>query len=346
VWPTLRPKSKLRFPGPTSWPSAGFKWCQRVYRSQPQPSTRMVAKRFPDHSPIFPFLNAIAGSLENIAPNKATELRQALVDHRVRLVIDQDLDRIFQARRSDDRQDVRCSIYGVEILWAASLGYIAVHQEFTSSRRGTKIIYRDSASTAFIPDLFDLAFNRRLANRSDEPWPSALPGPRLARPDQEPRDVELATELWLVALGWILHHELTHIRLGHLNKSDEEIRDEIDADQGATDWLLADVQDERVRLKMSLGIAIAVTVLGAFSLHRPSRTRLGSRTHPPAGERILQAMSHPSLADDHPAQQFACLGIKMHLDSVGVETPTETYETASDCLSAYCKLLIDWELGR
>jgi hypothetical protein len=300
---------------------------------------------FPESSPAFPFLSAIVGSLHNVAPERADEVLAILGQYEVRLVIDQDLERVFRARITDGRRDLRCSIYGAEVVWAASLAYVTVHKQFKENV-GESIRYADHFATRWVPLLLDFAFNRRIARRSKEPWPGDLPTPRFPVDGQEVDVVPLATHLWLMALAWILHHELTHIRLGHLDRGDARIDDEIAADEGATDWLLQGVRDPNAQLVRSLGIAIAVVTLAGFSLHRGMRSVQGNRSHPPAGERILRALSHPTFDDDHPAQELALIGAKMHLDSFDVTAPQGPFDTSSDCPNAYCRILIDWELRR
>lgn len=308
-------------------------------------SENVVNSTFPENSPIFAFRNEMMWSIQNAAPEKAGQLQATLARHKVRFVLDQNTDAVFRAREADGRKDICCSIYGAEALWAAAMAYVSVHRHFKENV-GRTLLYADNPATKDVPGLLDFAFNRRIARRSTEPWPSTLPGPRSVGPGEEAGTVHLATHVWLLGLAWILHHELAHVDLGHLDRADCAIDDEISADERATDWLIGGVVAPDMRLARSLGIATAAVVLVGLSLHRHHRSIIGRRTHPPAGERLLRALSHREFEDDHPAQELAAVGVKMHLDSIGINAPDGPFETSSDCLSAYCRLLIDWELRR
>ncbi|MEX2281224.1 MAG: phage exclusion protein Lit family protein [Gemmatimonadota bacterium] len=304
-----------------------------------------VSQPFPKDSPVVPFLNAIAGSLVNVAPEKGAAIQEELVKLKVRLVVDQSTDSLFKARLRDGRPDICCSVYGAEVLWAAAFGYIAVHRRLKEFG-GSTIVFAEIDCTAHLPELLSFAFDRRYGQQDERPWPVQLPRPEAYESPQEINDVNLSTELWLCAVAWILHHEVTHVRLGHLQKGDYELRDEVAADEGATNWLLEGVTDPGIALKRSLGIAIAVVANAAFALHRNIRGSIGSRTHPPAGERILRAMSHTSLADDHQAQELAAVAVKIHLDRFEMAAPLGPFANSSDCLNAYCGTLTTWELRR
>jgi len=263
----------------------------------------------------------------------------------VRIVIDQDVEHFFRARITDGHCDLRCSIFGAEVTWAAAFAYVMVHKHFKESR-DRDLIFADHQDTESLPQLLEFAFDRRVTERSERPWPVHLPAPTFPDANRGIDYVDLARELWLCAIGWILHHELAHIRLGHLEKTLADLDDEVAADNKATEWVLGGLEDEEMKVKRSLGMAIAVVLVAGLSLHRDSRAAVGRRTHPPAGERILRALSHPSFADNHPAQEFACVAVKIHLDRFGIQAPAGAFETVSESLSAYCRQLIDWELRR
>lgn len=299
---------------------------------------------FPEDSPVFPFLNTIMASIHDIAPEKVSELIPIVQHHNVHFVMDQNTDGLFRARPTNVGCDVCCSVFGAEIVWAAAYSYVVSHRQLKEFG-GNEIKFAENPRTAALPGLLEFGFDRRYGRRLTEPWPSYLPAPRVNRQNGTGDDVTLATRLWLCALAWILHHELAHVRLGHLDKPDSEINDEVEADAAATEWLIGGVLDPTVRLIRSLGIAIALVAIAGFGLHRNQRS-VGKRTYPPAGERILRAFSHSAFDSDHRAQEFACVALKIHLDRFQIPTSTGPFENASDCLFAYCRAHMDWELGR
>ena len=300
---------------------------------------------FPDDSPVFPFLTSIAGSLLTVAPEKGDDLKKQLCDLAVRLVIDQDVERLFRAVVRDGRRNICCSIFGAEALWASAYAYWVVYSKLKTAR-GTELLFSEHDDTKILPELLDFAFSDRLGRRDTRPWPSHLPGPVGHMDGEVETDVNAATELWLCALAWILHHELAHLRLGHVAKREQELSDEIEADEGATDWLLGGVTDQAVLLKRSLGIATATVWISGLVLQREHRSSMRNRTHPHASERILRALSHSALAEVNQAQEFAFVALKVHLDHWRVSVPPVAYDDGRDALHAYCKALTDWELNR
>jgi hypothetical protein len=303
-----------------------------------------MTRVFPEASPVFPFMNGIAASILNIAPEKEQQLNSILTEHSVRFVMDQCTDAVFRARLTDGRNEVRCSVYGAEIIWAATYSYVAVHR-LLKDNGGRELRFADEPRTAAVPQLLEFAFERRYGQQATESWPAELPAPRLYAPGSDLDDQVLSTELWLCALAWIQHHELAHIALGHLAKAEQEVSDELAADDAATAWLMSGVTEPAAKLKRSLGIAIALVAVAGFSFHRNSRVP-GKRTHPPAGERIMRALSHSSFEDDHQAQELACVALKIHLDRNRLRPTLGPFKSVSECLFAYCRTMIDWELGR
>jgi hypothetical protein len=73
-----------------------------------------------------------------------------------------------------------------------------------------------------------------------------------SNPDSE--TIQIVNELMLSALGWILHHELAHLRCGHSNIPNRE--EEKEADIEATKWIFSEVIDNAERKKAILMIKI------------------------------------------------------------------------------------------
>jgi hypothetical protein len=298
------------------------------------------SSRFPVSSPVFPYIDSMASSLERVAPEKAAELHRYLTDRRVRLVLDQNTKSWFRARRGGHGYDILCSIYGAEVLWASALAYVSVHRHL-KELGGRSLVFSDHDDLAHLQGLLEFAFDDRVTRDDEGEWPSDLPRPRFTTVPEDVDTVVLASELWLCALAWILHHELTHIRNGHLEKL-PDVGDEIEADAGATDWLIRGVTDMRVMTKRGLGIAIAVVALSGFVLHH-GRQR-GPRRYPPAGERIMTALER--LPQETCAHELACVGVKIHLDRWNINCPSTTFDNGADCLAAFCTVLSRWEMNR
>jgi hypothetical protein len=103
-------------------------------------------------------------------------------------------------------------------------------------------------------------------------------------------------------------------------------------------------KDPNVILKRGLGVSLGVVALGALALARPSGASVSS-THPPAGERILRALTHPAFREQHQVHDFACVALKVHLQHRGIPLTADD-PNAFESLHRSCRNLIDWELNR
>lgn len=123
-----------------------------------------------------------------------------------------------------------------------------------------------------------------LAGSGNEPWPQS--GPRPTKfPLSLDDDEQVASELFLCSLAWMLHHERAHIVLNHpfvdTVLSEQEERD---ADKFATEWLLGGLEENDPKLKKrALGLAVAVLCLQSLEIGSVTCLR---NTHPSAHDRI------------------------------------------------------------
>jgi hypothetical protein len=147
-----------------------------------------------------------------------------------------------------------------------------------------------------------------------EPWPKGSPGPQSGD-----LQTSLATELFLVAVGWILLHESAHILLSHKidGPNDLKRREERAADRFATEWLLEGVTDSTMLQKRSLGIAIANLTLIALDLRA---RRLDLLEHPRSVERLNDNLrSYLSDANAELACALAIAVLQAHFSIFGVD---------------------------
>lgn len=174
-------------------------------------------------------------------------------------------------------------------------------------------------------------------------WPDSLPHPAVAevsaRTGSEPSNEEVATELFLCASAWILHHELAHLRLQHPLVTTNSVAEEREADQAATGWILDSYPGEPRTLKRGLGIAVAVVALAVLQLESPALSNTGvPQTHPGVADRLFHALDHPAFGEDHQVFDFVVHSLKLHFDHVGIEADGE-YDNARDCFHDYCMTL-------
>jgi hypothetical protein len=112
-------------------------------------------------------------------------------------------------------------------------------------------------------------------------WPTGLPVPNAAA--QEDTFDWYVNNLFLAASGWILLHEIAHIKLGHVKCPVPEgtQRQEREADAWATRWVL----DGDVTGLVKEFRVLAVTV-GLVWVAILDGVRRGSKSHPHAWERL------------------------------------------------------------
>lgn len=116
-----------------------------------------------------------------------------------------------------------------------------------------------------------------------------------------------------VALGFILHHELAHVRLGHIaTKGLLSIEQEKEADRAAAEWLLGSPDlDGKELLKRQLGVTIALGWLASRNVYIGH----SSTTHPPAWDRLYQVLEQYVENDDAIAWAFAAALLGVHLEN-------------------------------
>jgi hypothetical protein len=125
-----------------------------------------------------------------------------------------------------------------------------------------------------------------------------------------------AEQVFLHAFAFILHHELSHIRLGHAGtKGEVPIEEEFDADRAAIEFMVSTPNlSEHDYLLRHLGIAIALLWFTTIDFFE----RYEKRAHPPSWERLYRALE-PSLEDECNAiWGFVALALRLHFRRVGI----------------------------
>lgn len=230
----------------------------------------------------------------NSAPGKARALWERLSQEHPLMMVDQPG---FWFRAYDKQVEV--SYASVDTLWCAAYCYTVLSNDRTAQQRhGTftpLILEHPAARTAI--DLYRWSL-LRLHDERDDPWPSDAPRPTIADDDSAERH---ATEFFLVALAWVLHHEFGHLLLHRaIDPSTSTKEREWEADAHATTWLLDGTTDPLVRRKLFVGACIALGFLGA---RRPPTEE--SDTHPPPYDRLVRILGHTAPQDEEPAYAAA-----------------------------------------
>lgn len=118
---------------------------------------------------------------------------------------------------------------------------------------------------------------------------------KLYRSCLKTEQLDLGEEIFRLAVAWVLHHELAHLRLQH---SVPSVKIEYEADHAATDWLLkADELSQADRRARYFGIATGLGWLSALNVYIGPGN---GKTHPPAGQRFVNGVEYMTkgLGDD------------------------------------------------
>ncbi|HZR33776.1 MAG TPA: phage exclusion protein Lit family protein [Nevskia sp.] len=104
---------------------------------------------------------------------------------------------------------------------------------------------------------------KKVHNKQGSDWPTNLPRPNLRAAIGS--DVNLANELYLKAIAFVMFHEFAHIKLGHSqNTGSAALPNEEAADRFAADWILTRAAGPRVLEARALGIASAILTFYRF----------------------------------------------------------------------------------
>lgn len=123
-----------------------------------------------------------------------------------------------------------------------------------------------------------------------------------------------ATEKFLLSVGFLCHHEIAHLALGHAPWSKisaiDNRQQELDADRYAASEILRpidNVNDPRF-IKRSLAIATALAAETSIALHR----RVSSSTHPPSWDRLTHTLDALNIPPNHIAWWWSTVILTIH----------------------------------
>jgi Peptidase U49 len=164
-------------------------------------------------------------------------------------------------------------------------------------------------------------FDRYLADRAKaygrEPAPQTPPDQWMC-PDPttgEDSNDRIAIELFYMALGADLHHELAHVRMNHGSPElrNEQLRQqEAEADAESLRWLVGGIpQDAPEYPKRAMGLALA-------QLYEIFMRLEGSReddSHPPMSRRLGDTIRICVQEDDHLVWAFVSASLILHLET-------------------------------
>jgi Peptidase U49/Protein of unknown function (DUF2934) len=228
------------------------------------------------------------------APGKARDLWAALAEDHPLVMVEQPG---FWFRAYE--KHVELSFASVDALWSAAYCYYVLCEDRVVLQRQSifpPLVLKAQAGRDAI-ELYRW-FLARLQQEDSDAWPSNAPRPTIA---DEQTVERVATELFLVALAFVLHHEFGHLLLQR--PVDETIPTKVrewEADAHATKFFFEGTTDLLVRRKLFCGACVALGFLGA---RRPPTQE--SNDHPPPFDRLHRVLEQAGPEEEEQAYAFA-----------------------------------------
>ena len=284
-------------------------------------------------SPIRHVFHHIHEAIVNVAPERKEQF-----DKEHDTLILEYLDTFNWICHTDpDAKYIQLSRRVVEIFWVASYAYITFYSKVIQVVKPTKKQYIDLTQNEDVAKAMRLLKwgYENLVNKEDIPWPDDLPRP-IPNPEQGSME-NVADELCLFAVAFVLHHELAHIRLEH-SASNGGVELERETDYAASDWILNhDLSEKDMKfIKRGLGIAIAFEVMTAYGIYTG---KYGGKTHPYSYDRLVHTLRRYISDPDHLVWALLVSTIKLHLDNKKIAVPDVIYESFYECVNAYADVL-------
>ena len=282
-------------------------------------------------SPICLLETQIAGSPFNVAPEKASLCAQQRDDHKIDFVLVDEPKFGIRVRLDTESQtpEIVLPIASLEYLWAFSHYCWVLTQEYAAAQRAGATQFDCTGSQRLRESIQILQWAKaNLISTGTNPWPDN--GPRPKQDSHSCDDSRVATELFLCAIAWILHHEIAHVVLQHplLSTAFSE-QEEREADKYATKWLLDGLPQSDPKLKKrALGLAVAVLCLQSLEVDTVSCLR---NTHPAAHDRIFKNTEIYQVGNDQVIEAMCTVVLQYLFHETGIAANVDG-ETFSDIL--------------
>jgi hypothetical protein len=272
----------------------------------------------------------IPGTLENVAPNKFNELVKEIGTGNLTLEIFEspNLVHCFQP----DKKIIWLSTRPLELLWAQAYAYWVWYSEVlaTEQPRGQEIDPHRSPEVHRALELLRWA-TEEMVNSRCQPWPDDAPS--LESEPENQSCAHVAQELSLFAVGFILHHELSHHRFGH--QAVEDIDQERDADYGAMAWIMEKIGISAPEFtKRALGASVALLYLITKGIYTGQH---GGRSHPKDYNRLIFSLEPYVPRDCDEVWAFVAGILSLHMQNAGIRPTAESH----DSFYEWCNRLVE-----
>lgn len=243
--------------------------------------------------PILSLDNAIHECMFRISPGKIEQLLEFVDEHGLAIVFTRD--RGFAIRVNLDTHEIKLPISALNYIWCATYMFYSLYQAYVEAQEsGVRALDTATTRASVGIDLFNWA--EGALTSGDTEWPADLPKPSLQH--EQGDAVHFTNEVFLCALAWILHHERAHVELEHSSAHKSiTLRQESEADESATNWILSDCGSDEERQKRAFGIATATLAMALLDDVRAPQPQV--TTHPPAPERLFVNLDTAALPPDN-----------------------------------------------
>lgn len=283
-------------------------------------------------SAVAPLLDALPHSIARVAPENVDKLRQE-VDSITLVILE---DPKFVCETCLDSKRVKISLRALEILWCFAYSAWVFYTRHAAGKPSTAELREISDSdTRTAMQLLEWSLEE-LINPHESAWPAHLP-----RPSSVPvpwSDEHVATELCLVAAGYLLLHEVAHVTLRHSCDLDR-ISEEREADRWAVDWIFGSIDSTSPGFtKRALGIALALLLLVARGIHTGDHD---GRTHPRHFDRLVNSLLPHVPQDREEVWGLIVAIMALHFSNVSCheDAPKGPFDTFWSCVDAYVEYL-------
>jgi hypothetical protein len=169
--------------------------------------------------------------------------------------------------------------------------------------------------------LFAWIINASFDRATPQEWPEELPKPSVSASKGSWED--LADELTLAGIGFILLHEFAHVLLKHqpTQPGDWSIDQEKEADQEAIRLYFKDLPDPASNQRVRRGLGVA-SVLLARVASAMFTGNYGGKSHPVSWQRLDQVVRQIEQDNDHPVFLFLAQLLPLYRSMSG-KTPSQ-----------------------
>lgn len=277
-------------------------------------------------SPIEPFLKAVVSTFATVAPERMDQLWESLNGVRVKVLDDNRW--VCRAHLTERR--VELSTRFLEAMWCYAYAVCVFYRNEAAGKEPMGLVETISNSeTLEAMALLRWCLVEQLGGEDATSWPQELPQP--GRPDAPPSETyALVNELFLMAVGFVLHHELAHLRLKHHSDGDS-LDQERDADAAASDWILSGVGDRDQFKKRAIGVALALLVIVSRGIHSGD---WDGRTHPRRFDRLMNVLER-HVPTEHDAWPLIVAVLSLHTFNAGMDIPDGEFTSWLDIVSAF-----------